>query len=188
MNTRLALFAVVAALTAPGAHAQDPACTRDLQTFVGLPVSGTLLASVGTLMADHFVPRTRDGRTTTVTQEDIKQLSRAYKEQGIGDCEMRREFQAMARAPTGGAIPGAYPGGYPGAYPGGYPGGYPYGGGPHPYGQAAGAFGARAVCGRARGSSSGQPSAQQAIAIAVDRCTARGGDPGCCASGAYLVR
>ena len=182
MRTMLALLLAAASLATPAARAQAPACTQDLQKFVGLPVSSAALAAVGTVMAGHFSPRTRDGRTTTVTAGDLKQLGRIYKDAGIDDCEMRRELRAMASsgAPGGGGIPGTYPGAVG-------PGGIPYGSGAYPYGQGGG-FAARAVCGGVRGSARGQPSAQQALAMAVDRCVARGGDPGCCASGAALTR
>jgi hypothetical protein len=175
-------LAAAASLATPTARAQSPACTNDLQGFVGLPVSSTALAAVGTTMAGYFSPRTRDGRTTTVTADDLKQLGRIYKDAGIDDCEMRRELRAMANSgpPGGGGIPGTYPGAVG-------PGGAPYGPGPYPYGQGGG-FAARAVCGGARGSAHGQPSAQQALAVATDRCVARGGDPRCCASGAALTR
>jgi hypothetical protein len=176
MRTMLALLlAVAATLAAPAAHAQSPACTKDLQSFVGLPVTSAALAAVGTAMAGHFSPRTRDGRTTTVTADDLRQLGRIYKDAGIDDCEMRRELRAMANTgpPGGGGIPGTYPGAVG-------PGGMPYG--------QVGGFAARAVCGGARGSAHGQPSAQQALAVAADRCVARGGDPGCCARGAVLTR
>ncbi|MBS0595137.1 MAG: hypothetical protein JSR84_16905 [Proteobacteria bacterium] len=177
MSALLAAAAMLAAamLAAPAARAQDPACTKDLQGFVGLTVTATRLASVGTVMAEHFLPRTGDGRSTTVTRDDIRQLQGAYRDAGIEDCEMRREFQAMAATPVqgGGGIPGTLPGTVPGIYPGtAWPGN----------------FAARAVCGGARGSSYGQPSAQQALAVAVDRCVARGGDPNCCAAGAFLTR
>ncbi len=177
MRTMLALLLVTASLAPLAARAQDPACTKDLQGFVGLPVSSAALAAVGTTMAGYFSPRTRDGRTTTVTVDDLKKLGRIYKDADINDCEMRREFRAMASSGApgdGGGIPVG-------------PGGMPYGSGAYPYGQGAG-FAARAVCGGARGSTHGRPSAQQALAVAVDRCVARGGDPNCCAAGAVLIR
>lgn len=182
MRTMRTLLLVAVSLAPLLAQAQAPACAKDLQTFVGLPVSSTALAAVGTTMAGYFSPRTRDGRTTTVTQDDLKQLGRIYKDANIDDCEMRREFKAMASsgAPGGGGIPGTYPGAVG-------PVGVPYGSGPYPYGQGGG-FAARAVCGGARGSSYGQPNAQRALDVAVDRCVARGGDPGCCAAGASLNR
>lgn len=182
MRTMFAVLLAAASMAAPAARAQGSACTKDLQSFVGLSVSSAALAAVGTTMAGQFSPRTRDGRTTTVTQDDLKQLGRIYKDAGIDDCEMRREFRAMASTgmPGGGGIPGTYPGSIG-------PGGMPYGSGPYPYGQG-GSFAARAVCVGARGSAHGQPSAQQALAKAVDRCVARGGDPACCAAGAALTR
>jgi hypothetical protein len=182
MRTMLALLLAAASLATPAARAQGPACTKDLQNFLGLPVTSAALAAVGTVMAGYFSPRTRDGRTTTVTADDLRQLGRIYKDAGIDDCEMRREFRAMGSSgvPGGGGIPGTYPGAVG-------PGGIPYESGTYPYGQGGG-FAARAVCGGARGSAYGQPSAQQALAVAADRCVARGGDPGCCAAGAVLTR
>jgi hypothetical protein len=156
-------------------QANAPRARKELQSFVGLPVTSAALAAVGTTMAGYFSPRTRDGRTTTVTADDLRQLGRIYEGAGIDDCEMSRELRAMAisESPGGGGIPDTYPGAVG-------PGSYPYGQG--------GSFAARAVCGGARGSAYGQPSAQQALAVAADRCVARGGDPACCARGAVLTR
>jgi hypothetical protein len=182
MRKTFAILLAAASMASAATRAQGPACAKDLQNFVGLPVSSAALAAVGTAMAGHFSPRTRDGRTTTVTPDDLRQLGRIYKDAGIDDCEMRREFRAIASSgmPGGGGIPGTYPGAVG-------PGGIPYGSGPYPDRQGGG-FAARAVCGAARGSAHGQASAQQALAAAVDRCAARGGDPGCCAAGAVLTR
>jgi hypothetical protein len=111
MRTMLALLLAAASLATPAARAQGPACTKDLQNFLGLPVTSAALAAVGTVMAGYFSPRTRDGRTTTVNPDDLRQLGRIYKDAGIDDCEMRREFRAMASSgvPGGGGIPAPIP-------------------------------------------------------------------------------
>lgn len=121
MSALLSAAAMLAAamLAAPAARAQDPACTKDLQGFVGLTVTATRLASVGTVMAEHFLPRTGDGRSTTVTRDDIRQLQGAYRDAGIEDCEMRREFQAMAATPcrAAAAFPAPCPAPFPASTP-----------------------------------------------------------------------
>lgn len=163
--TGLLLAAMLGAV--PAAHAQDPQCTRDLPGYVGVSVTAAKLASVGMVMAEHFGARTRDGQSTTVTAADLQQLQRAFHDARFDDCALRRELQALATspAPTGAGIPNVFPGTI----------------GPN-------GFAARAVCGGARGTAWGHPSAQQALAAAVDLCVARGGSPACCAAGAFLIR
>ena len=83
---------------APEAQAQGgviSTCLKLLLKHVGKPITEGMLSKAGELLVEHFVERVKQGKTTTITQSDIRQIKQRGIQRGMTECEIRRQLEAM---------------------------------------------------------------------------------------------
>jgi hypothetical protein len=132
--------------------------------YVGKPVLKGAATTAGGLVANHFAAKLAGAEEAKITETDVQQLARKAQQQGMSDCEIRKQVEQLVIASTIEPTPR---------------GRIPRGG-----------YSAIARCSRtgAVGRSYDEDTPQEAIEAAVDHCIDRGGIPECCEEGARLVR
>ena len=139
-------------------------CAKILRGFVGKHLAIGALEATGGIVAEHFAGKGKKAEAgqVTVSEQDVRQLEQRFRQQGLSDCELREQLQALEASTREAPQRREYARGYS----------------------------AIAYCSRTgvTGRSYDQETRQDAIEAAIDNCIDRGGIPECCEDGARLVR
>jgi hypothetical protein len=134
-------------------------CVKILWNYVGKPVSKGALTATGGIIAEHFAGRRAEGGEVRISEYDLEQLERKFRQRGLSDCDLRRQLEgleASIREPP-----------------------------PRRRGYSAIAHCSRTG---ATGRSYDEDSIDEALDVAIEACIDRGGIPACCEAGARLMR